>query len=93
MEQQKIKTQENEDIFRDGETCPVCEEGEFSLIHKDIDFTYKGHTLIVKRQVLTCSLCGESFFQSQDESEIEKLLTDRRRRVDSLPPNDLITLD
>ncbi|MDM8515891.1 type II toxin-antitoxin system MqsA family antitoxin [Desulfobacterales bacterium HSG16] len=90
MEQQRIKTQEHEDIFREGGTCPICEEGILSLIHKDIDFTYKGHTLHIQRQVFTCSSCEESFFQAKDEREIEKLLTDRRRRVDGLLTSDEI---
>ncbi len=62
----------------------MCEEGVLSLCHTDVDFTYKEQTVQIQREVLTCSICGESFFQSKDERAIEKLLTDRRRTVDGL---------
>lgn len=75
---------EHDELFREGNTCPVCEEGVLSLCDKDVDFTYKEQTVQIQREVLTCSICGESFFQPKDERAIEKMLTDRRRNIDGL---------
>lgn len=90
MEHENMNTNEHEACIREGATCPVCEEGTLSLHQKDVDFSYKGHSVQIQREVLVCSICGESFFQAQDERAIEKTLADRRRGIDGLLTSDEI---
>ncbi len=90
MEQGHKAMHEEHELFRNGSACPVCEEGVLSFVQKNVDFTYKGQTMQIQREVLTCSTCGESFFQTQDERAIEKVLTDRRRTIDGLLTSDEI---
>jgi HTH-type transcriptional regulator / antitoxin MqsA len=85
-----VKSGEAKDGFMKAETfyqdcvCPVCEVGTLTLIEKDLDFTYKGETMVLRRSVWECSDCQESFLQNNDERDVEKILTDRQRRVDGL---------
>ena len=72
------------EMIHEGNRCPTCEEGTLTRVTKEVEFTYKGDTLRLQREVLICPSCEEAFFSPQDEREIEKLLTDRRRRVDGL---------
>lgn len=81
---------EKKDIFHEGSICPVCEAGTLALVGKKVEFDYKGKKLCVQRDILECHTCEEAFFQSHDERKIEKLLTDRRRRVDGLLTSDEI---
>lgn len=74
----------DKDIFYEGCRCPVCETGTLSLVQKDLDFDYKGNTIILTRDVWECPVCHESFLQTRDEPEVERILTDRRRGVDGL---------
>ena len=41
-------------------------------------------TIIPGRTVFTCQECEESFFDPKEQREIEKLLTDERRKIDGL---------
>ncbi len=81
---------EMKDIFREGSLCPVCEAGTFDLVRKEIEFDYKEEKLSLQRDILECQTCKESFFQPHEEREIEKVLTDRRRKVDGLLTSDEI---
>lgn len=74
----------DKDIFYAGCRCPVCEIGTLNLVQKDLDFDYKGQTITLTRDVWECLACQESFLQPQDEPEVERILPDRRRRVDGL---------
>jgi len=78
------------DIFNEGSLCPICETEVLVLTRKEIEFEYKSEKLLIKRNILECPKCEEAFFQSHDEGEIEKLLTDRRRKVDGLLTSDEI---
>jgi len=73
-----------EEVFYNGCLCPVCEIGSLNLVSRDEEFVYKGNKIVLSREVWECSECKEFFFQAKDRPEIEKILTDRRRRVDGL---------
>ncbi len=81
-----------EEIFYEGGLCPVCEVGALALVNKEIEFDYKDNKMSFKRDILECETCRESFFQPHDEDEIEKALTDRRRKVDGLLTSDEIRI-
>ena len=72
------------EFYHDGCMCPACEIGTLSLVERDLEFEYKGEKISLIREVWGCSECKESFFQAKDKPEVEKILTDRRRRVDGL---------
>lgn len=68
-----------------GKVCPVCEIGKLEVCQEDVAFEYKGvKTVISGRTVFTCQECKESFFDPKEQREIEKLLTDERRKIDGL---------
>jgi YgiT-type zinc finger domain-containing protein len=69
--------------FLSGMVCPVCETGIFKASQEDLRFEYKGiKTILPKRGVFRCEECEESFINPKEEREIEKLLTDERRKID-----------
>jgi len=70
--------------------CPICEEGYLNLVHERLEYTYKDRVTEVDTDLLKCSVCGESFVVSPSERELEKLLTDERRKVDGLLTSDEI---
>ena len=77
--------------LRDGMLCPVCEAGKLKAVTKDVPFKYKGEAHIVKNvRAFECTTCGESLWDRRDEREIEKSLTDARRKVDGLLTSDEI---
>lgn len=80
-----------EEIFYNGCLCPVCEVGSLNLVNRDEEFVYKGNKIVLSREVWECSECKEFFFQAKDRPGIEKILTDRRRKVDGLLISDEIT--
>lgn len=69
----------------------MCEVGTLSLVERDLKFEYKGNNVVLNREVWECSDCKESFFQAKDEPEVERILTDRRRKVDGLLVSEEIT--
>ncbi|MEA1922148.1 MAG: type II toxin-antitoxin system MqsA family antitoxin [Pseudomonadota bacterium] len=77
-------------MLHEGMLCPVCDEGYLGLVQEKIEFTYKNHTTEVESNTLNCSVCGESFVISPSERELEKILTDERRKVDGLLTSDEI---
>ena len=77
-------------MLHEGMLCPVCDEGLLELAQEKIEFTYKTHTAEVDSDTLNCSVCGESFVVSPSERELEKILTDERRKVDGLLTSDEI---
>lgn len=70
--------------MNDGMMCPVCEKGTLQSAQKKIKFAYKGNELEIAARVFECNLCEESFWDNKDEREIERMLTDERRRIDGL---------
>lgn len=71
--------------LRENLVCPICEEGKLNLASRDLEFEYKGNKFTVSNQrVYECKECGESLFDSKDERELEKKLTDNRREIDGL---------
>ena len=79
------------EFYFDGCMCPACEVGTLSLVERDLEFEYKDEKLLLTRKVWECSACQESFLQAKDKPEVEKILTDRRRRVDGLLISEEIT--
>jgi len=77
-------------MLQEGMLCPVCDEGLLGLPQEKIEFTYKNHITEVESDTLNCSVCGESFVVSPSERELEKILTDERRKVDGLLTSDEI---
>ena len=71
-------------MFYEGCLCPVCEVGSLKLVSRTEEFVYKGNKIVLTRDVWGCSECQEFFFQAKDQPEIERTLTDRRRKVDGL---------
>jgi len=68
-----------------GVLCPVCEAGTLEPRTEDLKFEYKGRkTVISGKTVFLCPECEESFLTPHDEREIEKYLTDERRKADGL---------
>jgi HTH-type transcriptional regulator / antitoxin MqsA len=71
--------------LKKGEVCPVCESGKLEEKCEDIKFEYKGsYLLFPNEKALACGKCGESFFDPKRNREIEKELTDHRRKTDGL---------
>jgi HTH-type transcriptional regulator / antitoxin MqsA len=70
--------------MRDGTICPACEEGRLAAVQKEVKFVYKGKETIVDGRAFECPVCCESFWDRKDERELEKSLTDMRRRIDGL---------
>jgi len=71
--------------FYNGMKCPVCEVGVLELQREDMVFEYKGKKTVLRDQeVFKCQECDESFLHPKNERNIEKLLTDNRRRIDGL---------
>ena len=71
-------------MLHEGMLCPVCDEGCLQLVKKNIEFTYKNHITEVATETINCTVCGESFIMSPPEIELEKILSDARRKVDGL---------
>jgi HTH-type transcriptional regulator/antitoxin MqsA len=68
-----------------GMLCPVCETGAIEPRDEDLEFEYKGRkTVFSRKTVFRCPECEESFLAPHDEQEIEKYLTDERRKADGL---------
>jgi len=77
--------------LRDGMLCPVCEAGKLKAVTKDVPFEYKGQELVVGNvRVFECTTCDESLWDEKDEREVERSLTDARRRIDHLLSSDEI---
>jgi HTH-type transcriptional regulator / antitoxin MqsA len=77
--------------LKEGMVCPVCEAGELKAVTKDVPFEYKGHGHVVGNvRGFDCPTCGESLWDERDEREIEKSLTDARRKIDGLLTSDEI---
>jgi len=71
--------------FQEGMICPVCEEGKLKASRKSVDFEYKGQKVTIEHaRSFECPICGEAFWDEKDERQIERMLTDERRRVDGL---------
>lgn len=71
--------------FYTGMLCPICEVGILTSKREDLNFEYKGKIItIFDKEIFECSTCKEAFFHPKDEREIEKLLTDERRKIDDL---------
>lgn len=77
--------------FKEGMICPVCESGKLVSKEKDLELSYKGKSIIAHNsKSYECNLCNESFFSQKDENELEKFLTDSRRKIDGLLTSDEI---
>ena len=65
--------------FEEGMLCPVCDSGWLSHTRKDVDFTYKGRTIVFKDcEMLVCSNvssgCEGEFFDRPIELIIDDTL-------------------
>jgi HTH-type transcriptional regulator/antitoxin MqsA len=72
-------------MYKQGDTCPLCSEGELEEKVVEERFTYKGHSLVVPDyHVLECDACGEAVVQRESARRAEKMLRDFGRVVDGL---------
>jgi HTH-type transcriptional regulator/antitoxin MqsA len=73
------------DMYKHGDSCPLCGGG--LLCEKVIEesFNYKGHSLAVPDyHVLECPACGEAVVDKDSARRAEKMLKDFGRRIDGL---------
>jgi HTH-type transcriptional regulator/antitoxin MqsA len=71
--------------FYHGMACPLCEVGILATKREDLQFTYKETPItIVGQEMFECPHCNEAFFNPTDERNLEKVLTDERRKIDGL---------
>lgn len=77
--------------IKDGMLCPMCEAGSLRSVQKDVPFEYKGNVHVVSNvRAYECDICGESLWDDRDERQVERSLTDVRRRTDGLLTTDEI---
>ena len=72
------------ELLQPGENCPICDMGVLELKQKEFNFEYKGHNTPFNKEVLVCSSCDDSFLKDSDEKEMDRYLTDERRKIDRL---------
>jgi HTH-type transcriptional regulator/antitoxin MqsA len=63
--------------------CPVC--GAAELVHdtRDVPFSYKGETAILKTTGDFCPACGESIHDPEDSERVMREMRDFVRQVNS----------
>ncbi len=77
--------------YRDGELCPLCNEGNLRKINRDESFSYKGQQLIIPNYTLfVCDKCNEELVAEKTINATEKQLRDFHRKVDNLLTTDEI---
>lgn len=71
-------------ISVNGSCCPFCEEGIFTHKTKDMEYTYKGHSLMIPQPGSYCNICDESILESEDMKATRMDLQAFHSRVDGL---------
>jgi len=64
-------------------TCPIC-NGTIAQQNKEVNYTYKEHSVTVVENTLTCRQCGESFLSPKELKNNQLQLTNFKRTVDNL---------
>ncbi len=67
-----------------GSCCPFCGEGVLSHEIKDMEYTYKGHTLLIPQPGIYCNTCDESILKPNDMKATRMDLQAFHSRVDGL---------
>ncbi|MBN2436274.1 MAG: type II toxin-antitoxin system MqsA family antitoxin [Spirochaetes bacterium] len=77
-----------------GSVCQVCGSENTELVVQDQEFSYKGHTLVIKDyQSTLCHNCGESIEENESYEKSIPLLRDFHRSVDGyLTGNEIRTI-
>ncbi len=72
-------------MYKQGDTCPFCGDGNICEKLVEEHFSYKGHSLAVPDyRILECSACGEAVVEKDSARRAEKLLKDFGRKIDGL---------
>lgn len=64
--------------------CPFCGEGHLSHKSKDVEYKYKGHTLLISQPGTYCSSCEEAILKPADLKHTRVDLQAFRARVDGI---------
>ncbi|HAS6026175.1 TPA: YgiT-type zinc finger protein [Vibrio vulnificus] len=67
-----------------GCTCPFCGEGSLVRESRDVEYKYKGHTLLIPQPGTYCDACEESILEPEDLKATRVDLQAFRSRVDGL---------
>ncbi len=71
-------------MYEDSSPCPACSTGTLKCVQKDLEFKYKGAKITFRNKTVhRCTSCSEEFLNRPDSQEIERLLIEDRRRIDS----------
>ena len=74
-----------EDMYKQGDTCPLCGGGKLEEQVIEERFTYKGQSLVVPDyRILECPACGEAVVPRESARRAEKVIRDFGRGVDGL---------
>lgn len=68
----------------DGSPCPFCGDGTLNRGFNDVEYQYKGHTLLIQQPGTYCDLCHESILEPSDLKSNRRDLQAFRSRVDGL---------
>ncbi len=65
--------------------CPFCGEGHLTRESRDVEYKYRGHTLLISQPGLYCNCCSESILEPADLKATRIDLQELKARVDGLP--------
>lgn len=65
--------------------CPFCGEGTLNRGHRDVEYSYHNHTLLISQPGIYCDHCDESILEPSDMKATRVDLQEFRARIDGIP--------
>jgi len=70
-------------MYKNGDICPICEEGKLSIKIITAGFEYKGHPLQINDYLVwECGVCNEKLVDHKTSKEAGRKIRDFQRGID-----------